>query len=131
MTGHLLVIMSIVQISLGLALLVAPGWVARLLAGVPQTWPEMAVVLRVSGGIALTIGAWCALGRLSESGLPRSRPLDLVPGLVVYNACAVAVIADALIRRVHAPLLLPALGLHLVLLLCCFGCLALERVTRR
>ena len=78
--------------------------------------PELAVVLRVAGGVALTIGAWCALGRLSESGKPRSRPLDLVPGLVVYNGCAVAVIADALMRGVHAPLLWPALALHSALL---------------
>jgi hypothetical protein len=130
-TGHLLVAMSIVQIVLGLALILAPGHVARLLAGVPHTWPESAKVLRVAGGLALTIGAWCALGRLSESGLPRSRPLDLVPGLVVYNGCAVAVIADALLRGIPGPLLWPAFGLYLALLLACFASLTAEHAARR
>jgi hypothetical protein len=129
-TGSLLAVMSIVQLVLGLALLVVPVWTARLLAGVNAS-PELAVVLRVAGGIALTIGAWCALGRLSEDGMPRSRPLDLVPGLVVYNACVVAVIGDALVRGVRAPLLWPALGLHLALLLWCIACLALEHAARR
>jgi len=130
-TARLLVATSIVQCTLGLALLLVPASVARLLAGVDPTWPELAVVLRVAGGFALTIGAWCALGRLSESGKPRSRPLDLVPGLVVYNGCAVAVIGDALMRGIRAPLLWPALGLHLALLLWCIGCLALEHAARR
>ena len=86
--------------------------------------------MRVAGGIALTIAAWCALGRLSETGPPRSRPLDLVPGLVVYNGCAVAVIADAMIRGVHAPLLWPAWALHSALLVWSVACLALEQEAR-
>jgi len=130
-TAHLLVAMSIVQMVLGFALILFPGHVARLLAGVPHTWPENAKVLRIAGGLALTIGAWCALGRLSENGLPRTRPLDLVPGLVVYNGCAVAVILDALLRGIRAPLLWPAFGLHLALLLGCFASLTAEHAARR
>jgi len=129
-TSHLLVAMSIVQFALGLALLLTPPSVARLLAGVDPTSPELAVVLRIAGLAALTIGAWCVLGRLSESGIPRSRPLDLVPGLVVYNGCAVAVIADATIRGVHAPLLWPAWALHSALLVWSVACLALEQEAR-
>jgi hypothetical protein len=130
-TAHLLSVMSIVQLGLGVALLVAPAWVARLLAGMDHTSAELAVVLRIAGGVALTIGAWCALGRLSESGVPRSRPLDLVPGLVVYNGCAVAVIAQALISGVHAPLLWPAWVLHSSLLVWAVACLAMEHTERR
>ena len=88
--GDLLVTTSIVQSALGIALLVAPAWTGRHLAGIVSS-PELARILRVAGGASLVIGVWCMLGRLSESGLPRSRPLDLVPGLVVYNGCAVAV----------------------------------------
>ena len=131
LTSYLLVAMTILQFALGSALLVAPAWVAHLLTGAERTSSEMAVVLRIAGGVALAIGAWCALGRLSESGLPRSRPLDLVPGLVVYNGCAVAVIADAIVRGVHAPLLWPAMVLHSVLLVWGVVCLALERAVRR
>jgi hypothetical protein len=130
-TGDLLALQSIVQIGLGLALLVAPAWVTRLLAGMERTSPELAVVLRIAGLASLTIGGWCLLGRLSESGRPRSRPLDLVPGLVVYNGCAVAVIVDAALRGVHAPLLWPAWALHSALLVWAVVCLALERTTRR
>ena len=115
----------------GLALVVAPAWVARVLAGIEHASPELSVVLRVAGGIPLAIGAWCVLGRLSESGRRRSRPLDLVPGLVVYNGCAVAVLADAVISHVRAPLLLPALALHATLLVWCVACLARERTARR
>ena len=130
-TGHLLAVQSIVQIVLGLALLAAPGWIAPLLAAMERTSPEMAVVLRIAGLLSLTIGGWCLLGRLSESGTPRSRPLDLVPGLVVYNGCAVAVILDAIRRGIHAPLLWPALVLHSALLLWAVACLAIERNARR
>lgn len=130
-TGDLLLVMTAVLVTLGVALLVAPRWVNHLLTGAPRTWPELAAIMRVAGGGVLTIGAWCAVGRLSESGLPRSRPLDLVPGLVVYNGCAVAILADALVRGVHGPLLWPALALHFALLVWCVACLALERSIRR
>ena len=129
-TSHLLVAMSIVQCALGFALVLTPAAVARLLAGVDLTSPELAVVLRIAGLAALTIGVWCVLGRLSESGIPRSRPLDLVPGLVVYNGCAVAVIADAMIRGVQAPLLWPAWALHSTLLVWSVACLAREQEAR-
>jgi hypothetical protein len=130
-TGDLLVVQSIVQVALGLALLAAPGWIAPLLAGTERTSPELAVVLRIAGLVSLTIGVWCLLGRLSERGAPRSRPLDLVPGLVVYNGCAVAVIVDATLRGIHAPLLRPALALHSALLVWSLVCLAIERTARR
>jgi len=128
-TARLLAVTSLVEGGFGVALLVAPVWVARVLTGVNAS-PELAAVMRLAGGIALTIAAWCALGRLSETGPPRSRPLDLVPGLVVYNGCAVAVIADALLRGVRAPLLLPALALHAALLVWCIVCLAREHKGR-
>ena len=129
-TAHLLTVTSVVEGGFGIALLVAPVWVARVLAGIPHASPELAVVLRVAGGIALTIAAWCALGRLSETGPVRSRPLDLVPGLVIYNGCAVAVIADALLRGVRAPLLGPALAVHAALLVWCIACLVREHSAR-
>ena len=128
--GDLLATMSIVQCALGLALLVAPAWIARLLAGMDPTTPETAVVLRVAGGFSLVIGAWCGLGRLSEHGIPRSRPLDLVPGLVVFTGCAVAVTANAILRGVEAPLLWPAWALYSILLVWSVACLALEREPR-
>lgn len=126
----LLATMSIVQGALGVALLVAPAWTARLLAGMESTTPETAVVLRVAGGVSLVIGAWCALGRLSEHGIPRSRPLDLVPGLVVYTGCAVAVTANAILRGVEAPLLWPAWALYSILLVWSVACLGLEHNAR-
>ena len=128
-TAHLLAVTSVVEGGFGLALLVAPVWVARVLAGVHAS-PELASVLRVAGGIALTIAAWCALGRLSETGPPRSRPLDLVPGLVVFTGCAVAVTANAILRGVEAPLLWPAWALYSILLVWSVACLALEREPR-
>jgi hypothetical protein len=130
-TGALLVAMTALQLVLGAALLVVPAWVNYLIAGAPHTSPELAVVLRVASLGVLAIGAWCALGRLSESGRPRSRPLDLVPGLVVYNGCAVAISADALLRGVRAPLLWPAFVLHSALLVWCVASLAVEREARR
>jgi len=129
-TLFLLVVMTVLQLALGAALLIAPEWVNHLLTGAPHTSPELAAILRVSAGGVLFIGAWCALGRLSESGHPRSRPLDLVPGLVVYNGCAVAILGDALYRGVHAPLLWPAFAVHLALFAWCVADLALERKAR-
>jgi len=129
-TAHLLMAMTALQGALGSALLVAPAWVNGLLTGAMKTWPEMAAVLRVAGIGVLAIGAWCAVGRLSENVRRRGRPLDLVPGLVVYNGCAAAVAADALLRGMRAPLLWPALAIHSALLIWCLVCLAREHGTR-
>jgi hypothetical protein len=130
-TRNLLLVTAVLEGGFGVALLIAPAWVAHLLAGLDRTSPELAAILRVAGGLLIAIGIWCALGRLSESGTSRSRPLDLVPGLVVYNGCAVAVIADGLGRGLHAPLLWPALAVHSVLFVWCVACLARERAVRR
>jgi hypothetical protein len=130
-TGDMLVVMTVLQLAFGAALLIAPGGVNHLLSGALQTSPELAYVLRVASAGVLFIAVSCALGRLSETGVPRSRPLDLVPGLVVYNGCAIAIIGDALIRGVRAPLLWPAFAVHLALLAWCIACLALERAQRR
>jgi hypothetical protein len=91
----------------------------------------MSAVLRLAGGAALVIALCCGLGLLSESGSRRSRPLDLVPGLVVYYGCAVAILADAIMRGVQAPLLWPAAVVHAALLAWCVVCLAGERSIRR
>ena len=130
-TGDLLVVTTVLEMAFGFALLIAPGWVNHLLTGARQTSPELAFVLRVASAGVFFIAASCALGRLSETGVPRSRPLDLVPGLVVYNGCAIAIMGDALIRGVRAPLLWPAFAVHLALLAWCIACLALERTQRR
>src|SRR5690349_3876542 len=53
-TAHLLAVTSLVEGGFGIALLVAPVWVARVLAGLHAS-PELAAVMRVAGGIALTI----------------------------------------------------------------------------
>jgi len=97
----------------------------------PPPSDEMAAVLRLAGGAVLAIGLCCGLGLLSESGSSRGRPLDLVPGLVVYYGCAVAILADAIMRRVQAPLLWPAMLVHAALLVWCVVCLASERTVRR
>ena len=78
-------------------------------------------------GLALILLVGLAVWRFHGA---RSRPLDLVPGLVVFNGCAVAILADTLLRGVHAPLLWPALALHSVLLIWCVADLAMERAAR-
>jgi len=130
-TADLLAVTTVLELAFGTVLLVAPSWMAHMLTGAEHTSGETAVVLRNAAAGVLAIGITCALGRLSESGMPRSRPLDLVPGLVVYYGCAVAILADALIRRVHAPLLWPAMALHSALFVWCIACLAAERTLRR
>jgi hypothetical protein len=130
-TAHLLAVTSVLELALGVALLIAPRRVGHLLVGAEHTSAEIAVVLRIAAGGLLAIGLACALGRLSESGTPRSRPLDLVPGLVVFYGCAVAILADVILQGVHAPLLWPAWALHSALLVWCVVCLAEERSARR
>jgi len=127
----LLAVTTLLEFALGTALLVAPKWAAHGLTGAPHTSDEMAAVLRLAGGAVLAIGLCCGLGLLSESGSSRGRPLDLVPGLVVYYGCAVAILADAIMRRVQAPLLWPAMLVHAALLVWCVVCLASERTVRR
>jgi hypothetical protein len=49
----------------------------------------------------------------------------------VYYGCTVAILADAIVRGVRAPLLVPAMALHSALLVWCIVCLAVERTVRR
>ena len=118
--------MAIIECALGVALMTAPVITAYALSGATQSSPSEATVIRVAGAALFAIGVCCFLGRLTEGNGAHGRPFDLVPGLAVFNACAVAVLTDALMRDVRAPLLWPATIIHSALLVWCVACLAGE-----
>ena len=130
-TGDLLVTMAIIESALGLALMMAPSITAYAISGSVQGGPSESTVIRVAGAALFAIGICCFLGRLTEGNAAHGRPLDLVPGLAVLNACAVAVLTDALMRDLHAPLLWPATIIHSALLVWCVACLAGEHANTR
>jgi hypothetical protein len=130
-TADLLVTMAIIESALGAALLMAPTITAHAISGAVQSSPMEAPVVRLAGAALFAIGVCCFLGRLSESTSVHGRPFDLVPGLAVFNACAVAVLTDTLMRDVRAPLLWPAMIIHSALLVWCVAVLAGEHSDRR
>jgi len=120
---------ELIESSLGAALLILPSLTAQAISGAAPTSPTEGPVIRIAGAALFAIGICCFLGRLAE-GSVRRHPFDLVPGLAVFNACAVAVLTDALMRDLHAPLLWPAMIIHSALLVWCVAVLAGEHSTR-
>jgi hypothetical protein len=130
-TGDLLLTMAIIESSLGAALIMAPSITAHAISGAVQSSPTEAPIIRIAGAALFAIGVCCFLGRLTEGRGVRGRPFDLVPGLAVFTACAVAVLTDALMRDVRAPLLWPVMIIHSALLVWCVAVLAGEHAGRR
>jgi hypothetical protein len=101
----------------GAALLVAPSVPARLLLGVDQTSPEVAVVARVAGAALLAIGVMCWFARSDRHG---SAHLGVLIGVVFYDMAAAGILAYAgLFLDLVGIALWPAVVLHSALAVWC------------
>lgn len=113
---RLLTLTAILEAGTGLALLVAPSVVARLLLGTTLEAPAALTVARVAGAALLALALACWLAR--ENGRA------LVAAMLLYNVAAVAILAHAGLGLALSGIgLWPAVALHFAMAVWCFACL--------
>ena len=118
--GALLIATAGMETATGLALLVTPSFVTRLLIGEESLAPATLVVARVAGCALIAIGAICWLARrLDASG----RRTDVIAGLLVYNVAVAVVLGhSALGYGMSGVALWPVVVLHAALASWCVAC---------
>jgi hypothetical protein len=117
----LLSLTAIIEVPTGLALLVVPSVVVRLLLGSPLDAAPAIMLGRVAGAalFALGIACWLAHGD-AQSRTARG----LVAAMTFYNLAAVAVFLFAGIGLgLQGVLLWPAIILHAAMAVWCIACL--------
>jgi len=125
----LLTVSAIVEFPTGIALVLAPSLVAQMLLGEELVAPAAATVGRIAGVALLAIGAICWLARKSVVG---SRRVDVVVGLLVYNAAVPACLVHAaMVGQADGIALWPVALLHTALAFWCIGCLRPLRISNR
>ncbi|HTE91404.1 MAG TPA: hypothetical protein VK639_20820 [Terriglobales bacterium] len=119
--NRLLKLTAIIEAAAGLALMVAPSVVVRLLLGSELDAPTAVMLGRVAGAALLALGVACWLAR----GDTQSRAArGLVAVMVLYNVAAVAVLAFVGIGfGLQGVALWPAVVLHAAMAVWCIACL--------
>ena len=116
----LLVFVAIAESATGVALIVVPSLVGRLLFGAELTGVT-AVVGRVAGIALFALGIACWLARTDT---PSRAARGLVVAMLTYNLVATAVLAFAGIGlQLHGIVLWPAVVLHAAMGVWCVACL--------
>ena len=113
---RLLALTAALEVGTGIALLVAPSVIARVLLGANLDALAAVTIARVAGAALLALGVACWLAR----GDGRA----LVVAMLFYNVIAVAVLAYAAVGLALSGIgLWPAIGLHTGLAGWCAGAL--------
>jgi hypothetical protein len=117
----LLAATAVIEAGTGVALLVAPSIVVKLLLGSPLDSASAIALGRVAGAALFALGIACWLA----SGDTRSRAArGLVAAMTFYNVAAVAVFMFAgLGAKLAGVALWPAVILHTVMAVGCLSCL--------
>ena len=107
MLRKILVFASLVEVGTGLALLLDPGLVVRLLAGIGEAGAVMPLA-RFPGIALLALGVACwPGGRGTEAGSPTFL------GMLLYNVLVACFLADLFIAgHIGGILLWPGVGVH-------------------
>jgi hypothetical protein len=125
---QLLIVTALVETATGLMLLVSPTLVVAFLLGASIDTPAALVVARMAGAAVLSLGCACWLAR--NDG-PNRAVAGLVAAMLLYNAVAVAVLANAGAgARLVGVLTWPAVAVHAALAVWCIACLRSERRRR-
>jgi hypothetical protein len=116
----LLKLTAIIEAATGLALLVAPSIVVRLLLGSELIGASIPLG-RVAGAALLALGVACWLAHCDEESRAAR---GLVAAMLLYNVATVAVLAFAgLALLLHGVALWPAVILHAAMAVWCAACL--------
>jgi hypothetical protein len=115
--SRLLTLTAIIEAPTGLALLVVPSIVVRLLLGSPLETSAAATLGRVAGAALLALGVACWLAR-DDADSRAAR--GLVGAMVLYNVGAVLILGVVGIGSQHVGLVLwPAVALHAAMTVWC------------
>jgi hypothetical protein len=116
----LLLATALVEIGTGLALLVAPSWVTKLLLGEGLSSPQSLVLGQITGAALVSIGVACWLASRGNSSGQRST----IGGLLIYNLAVPALLIHAaLAYGTRGVAIVPAGILHVALAIWCVLCL--------
>ncbi len=119
--NRLLKLTAIIEAGAGLALMVVPAVVVRLLPGSRLDTSAAVTLGRVAGAALCALGLACWLAR--DDGQSRAAR-GLVAAMLLYNVATVAVLAFAGIGfGLHGMALWPAVILHAAMAVWCIACL--------
>ena len=119
--NRLLKLTAIIEAAAGLALMVVPAVVVRLLLGSRLDTSAAVTLGRVAGAALCALGLACWLAR--DDGQSRAAR-GLVAAMLLYNVATVAVLAFAGIGfGLHGMALWPAVILHAAMAVWCIACL--------
>ena len=119
--NRLLKLTAIIEAAAGLALMVAPSVVVRLLLGSELDAPTAVMLGRVAGAALLALGVACWLARGDTQSCAAR---GLVAVMFLYNVATVAVLAFVGIGfGLQGAALWPAVVLHAVMAVWCVACL--------
>jgi hypothetical protein len=99
-TAQFFVVTAVMEVGAGLALLVAPALVIRLLFS-PSEIQTAVAIARLAGAALLSLGAACWWARHDGSS---AESRALVSGLLIYNAAVVALVLAGNFGSVGPPL---------------------------
>ena len=120
--AQLFVVTAVMEIGAGLALLVAPALVLRLLLGTSEIQTGVAMG-RLAGAALVSLGAACWWAR-QDGGSAASR--GLMGGMLIYNAVVVALVLSATFGSL-APLLWAVVVLHGAMAIWCLWSLRISQ----
>ena len=117
----LLTATALIEAGTGVALLVAPSFVVKLLLGSPLDSAPAVVLGRVAGAALLALGMACWLAR---TDLPGPAARGLVAAMLFYNLAAVMLfVFAAFYLKLQGVALWPAVILHAAMAAWCLSCL--------
>jgi hypothetical protein len=125
-TTQFLVVTAVMEVGAGLALLLAPGLVSRLLFGAAATQATLAIA-RLAGAALVSLGAACWWARHDDAS---AASRGLVSGLLIYNAAVVVLVLSGSFGAPGPPLWALAI-LHGTMAIWCVRSLQVRLVRAR
>ena len=117
----LLIISSVIEAAIGLALVLSPSVPVSLLLGASLDAPAALVAARIAGAALLSLALGCWLAR---NDAPSRAARGLITALLVYTAAAVVVLVHAGTGLGLSGVgLWPTVVLHAALAVWCIACL--------
>lgn len=106
----LLVVTSLLEGTTGIALMVAPSLVVKMLLGSPILDPITLILSRIAGAALVSLAISCWYARNDESAYP------LIIGLLFYNLASIVFLGIAgILDDMNGILLWPAIGEHILM----------------